>query len=51
MAGAVTSAFTIFNSLQIFIRYPFATKSFETVPLRSPFFAMQDGVDGRGGSL
>jgi hypothetical protein len=27
------------------------TKSFETVPLKSPFFAMQDGVHGRGGDL
>ncbi len=51
MAGAVISAFAIFTSLQIFIHYPFATKSFETAPLRSPFFAMQDGVHGRCGDL
>jgi hypothetical protein len=37
--------------VQIFICYHFATKSFETVPLRSPFFAMQDGVHGRCGDL
>ncbi len=51
MAGAVTSAFTFFISLRIFQHYPFATKSFKTVPLKSPFFAMQDGVHGRGGDL
>jgi hypothetical protein len=37
LAGPVISAFAIFISLQIFIHYPFATKSFKTVPLKSLF--------------
>ncbi len=41
MAGAVTSAFAIFISLQNLLNCPF----------KIPFFAMQDGVHGRCGDL
>jgi hypothetical protein len=50
MAGAVTSAFATFISLQIIIHYPFA-RNLLKLSLSNPLFAMQDGVHGRCGDL